>query len=196
MATSEVDICNSALNLIGASTILSLQEDSKVGRICNQRYPHVRDSVFRSHPWNCLIKRTALPQDTQAPEWEFAYAYSLPSDCLRILKLEYSDTVYKIEGRKIVTDENAPLKIQYVAQITDPMQYDQLLVEAIASRLASDIAYPIIGSNTLSAQMFDVYMLKLSEARFVDATEGMPGATENVADAGSIEAHTFINSRR
>ncbi len=196
MATSEVDICNSALNLIGASTILSLQEDSKVGRICNQRYPHVRDSVFRSHPWNCLIKRTALPQDTQAPEWEFSYAYTLPSDCLRILKLEYSDTVYKIEGRKIVTDENAPLKIQYVAQITDPMQYDQLLVEAIASRLASDIAYPIIGSNTLSAQMFDVYMLKLSEARFVDATEGMPGATENVADAGSIEAHTFINSRR
>ncbi len=196
MATSEVDICNSALNLIGASTILALTEDSKVGRICNQRYPHVRDSVFRSHPWNCLIKRTALPADANSPEWEFAYAYTLPADCLRVLKLEYLDSVYQVEGRKIVTDESAPLKIQYVSLITDPMQYDQLLVEAIASRLASDISYPIIGSNTLSAQMMDIYMMKLSEARFVDATEGMPGTNENVADAGSLQAHTFINSRR
>ena len=39
-------------------------------------------------------------------------------------------------------------------------------------------------------------MLKLSEARFVDATEGMPGATENVADYGSIQSNTFINARR
>lgn len=196
MATSDVDICNSALNMIGASTILSLTEDSKVGRICNQRYPHVRDAVFRAHPWNCLIKRTQLPADTTAPDWEFAYAYSLPADCLRVLRLEYLDTVYKVEGKKIVTDEGAPLKIQYVAQETDPMQYDELLVEAIASRLASDIAYPVIGSNTLSAQMMDIYMLKLSEARFVDATEGMPGATDNVADTGSLQANTFINARR
>jgi len=196
MATSDVDICNSALNMIGASTILSLTEDSKVGRICNQRYPHVRDAVFRAHPWNCLIKRTSLPADTTAPEWEFKFAYSLPVDCLRVLRLQYLDSVYKIEGKKIVTDEGAPLKIQYVAQITDAMQYDELLVEAIASRLASDISYPVIGSNTLSAQMIDIYMLKLSEARFVDATEGMPGATENVADYGSIQSNTFINARR
>ena len=52
MATSSVDICNSALNIIGASNIISLDEDSKAGRICKQRYPNVRDSVFRSHPWN------------------------------------------------------------------------------------------------------------------------------------------------
>ena len=52
---SAVDICNSALNMIGASTILALSEDSKAGRICNQRYEFVRDSVFRAHPWNALI---------------------------------------------------------------------------------------------------------------------------------------------
>ena len=40
---SAVDICNSALNMIGASTILALSEDSKAGRICNQRYEFVRD---------------------------------------------------------------------------------------------------------------------------------------------------------
>jgi hypothetical protein len=34
---SVVDICNSALNQIGASNIISLTEDSKAARICNQR---------------------------------------------------------------------------------------------------------------------------------------------------------------
>ena len=35
---SIVDICNSALNQIGASNIISLTEDSKAARICNQRF--------------------------------------------------------------------------------------------------------------------------------------------------------------
>ena len=61
---SEVDICNSALNMIGASNIISLNEDSKAGRICNQRYALVRDSVFRSHPWNCLMTRVTLSPDS------------------------------------------------------------------------------------------------------------------------------------
>ena len=47
---SVVDICNSALNQIGASNIISLTEDSKAARLCNQRYTFVRDSVFRAHP--------------------------------------------------------------------------------------------------------------------------------------------------
>jgi hypothetical protein len=35
---SIVDICNGALNQLGATTILSLTEDSKNGRLCNSRY--------------------------------------------------------------------------------------------------------------------------------------------------------------
>ena len=91
MATSAVDICNSALNIIGASNIISLDEDSKAGRICKQRYPNVRDSVFRSHPWNCLINRIQLTANTSSPTFEFQYQYDLPADpfCLRVIKLEF-----------------------------------------------------------------------------------------------------------
>ena len=62
---SVVDICNGALNQLGATTILSLTEDSKNARLCNQRFTQVRDAVFRSHPWNCLQKRQELAADTQ-----------------------------------------------------------------------------------------------------------------------------------
>jgi hypothetical protein len=62
---SIVDICNGSLNQLGATTILSLTEDSKNARLCNSRYTQVRDAVFRSHPWNCLQKRVELAADTQ-----------------------------------------------------------------------------------------------------------------------------------
>ena len=61
---SVVDICNSALNLLGASTISALTDDSKNARLCNQRYEPVRNRIFRGHAWNCLTKRVQLAKDS------------------------------------------------------------------------------------------------------------------------------------
>ena len=187
---SEVDICNSALNAVGASNIIALTEDSRSGRLCNQRYTFVRDSVFRSHPWNCLIKRIELAQDADAPAWEYAYSYQLPADpyCLRVLEVEGEDLAiqYAIEGRKILTDEGT-VKIRYIARVTDPNEYDATLVETLSAALAAELAYPIANSNGLAQSMYGIYQAKLSEARFVDATEGTPD---------ELIATDFINARR
>ena len=104
---SEVDIANSALNMIGASNINSLTEDSVAARIVNQRYTFVRDAVFRSHPWNSLIRRATLAENSTAPTWGFTKAYNLPTDpfCLRVLRIENLDINFRVEGRTIVTDE-------------------------------------------------------------------------------------------
>ena len=84
---SVVEICNSALNMLGGNNIIALTEDSKNARLLNQRYESVRDQVFRSHTWNCLIKRVELAQDTATPTHEYSKQYTLPSDCLRVLKV-------------------------------------------------------------------------------------------------------------
>ena len=123
---SIVDIANNALNILGASTISSLTEDTKNARICNQRIENVRNRVFRSHPWNCLIKRVQLAQNSTAPVIEYTYAYALPSDFLRVLKIHNgttdsvaSDMPYKVEGKNIITDE-ATVYLVYVSKDTDP----------------------------------------------------------------------------
>ena len=176
---SVVDICNSALNMIGASNILALTEDSKAARICNQRYTFVRDSVFRSHPWNCLIRRVSLTPDSETPE---------------LLRLEDADTVHKIEGRKILTNTN-PIKMMYVARIEDPNEYDQLLIESISAKLASDISYALVNSTSLTQQMQNMYEQKVKEARFVDATEGTPELVTNNNSTVFVEGDQFIASR-
>ncbi len=130
---SVVDICNSALNLLGASTISALTDDNKNARLCNQRYEPVRNRVFRSHAWNCLHKRIQLAQNSTAPVVEYSYAYALPSDCLRVLKIHNGSTDsivssldYKLESRNIVTDEGTVYLI-YIALDTDPNNYDVYL---------------------------------------------------------------------
>ena len=193
---SDVDICNSALNMIGASNIVALTEDSRAGRVCNQRYEFVRDSVMRAHPWNCLITRTSLAADATAPSFEFDYAHTLPTDpyCLRVMRPADSDTVFRVEGRKILSN-TTPFKFIYVARITDPNQYDQLLIEALSARLAADISYALVNSNVLTQTMFALYEQKLSEARFVDATEGTPDNISNRDRAKYVESDSLISSR-
>lgn len=193
---SDVDICNSALNQIGASNIISLTEDSKAARICNQRYNFVRDSVFRAHPWNCLITRTSIAPDVATPAFEFAKQFTLPTDpyCLRVLELSDTAIVYKIEGRKLLCDESS-IEMKYVGRVEDANQYDLLLIETIAAAMAADLAYPLVGSSALSANMYQLYQSKLSEARFVDATEDNDINTSVISDSRIVSADLFINSR-
>ena len=189
---SIVNICNSSLNLLGASTISALTEDTKNARLCNQRYEPIRNRVFRSHNWNCLIKRVELAQDSTGPVIEYTYGYTLPSDCLRVLKVHNGTTDsiasaldYKVEGRKIVTDEGT-IYLVYVALDTDPTNYDSYLYEAVSHQLAADLAYAITNNSTLANQYMSRADERLREARFIDATE-------NALD--TIEANEFTDAR-
>ena len=190
---SVVDICNGALNQLGATTILSLTEDSKNARLCNSRYTQVRDALFRTHPWNCLQKRTSLAKEVTAPSWGFTSQFVLPADCLRLLYIIDYDSNYKVEGRKILSNTST-MKILYIARITDPNEYDELLRETLSASLGADIAYGVTSSNPVAQNMYKLFQEKLRDARFVDSTEGQ----NNSPDLGmtdSIQASTFITSR-
>ena len=190
---SVVEICNGSLNQLGATTILSLTEDSKNARLCNQRYTQVRDAVFRSHPWNCLQKRVELAVDTDAPAWGFKFAYTLPADCLRLLRILDFDSNYKVEGRKILSNTSS-MKILYIGRVTDPNEYDESLRETLSAALGADIAFAVTSNNQTATNMYNLFQDKLKDARFVDSTEGQ-NLDQDLGMSDQIDASTFINSR-
>jgi len=195
---SVVDICNEAMDLLGAATITALTENSKEARLCNRRFETVRDAVFRAHTWNVSIQRSSLALDTDTPAFGFAYQFSLPTDpyCLRVVSFWNSNVnndvaaydsnvMFKIEGRKVLSNEGT-CSIIYIARVTDTEQYDPLLSSTIAHRLASETAYAITGSNSLAQSMYALYQARLSEARSMDALEGYPE---------QLQADTYTNAR-
>ena len=190
---SIVDICNGSLNQLGATTILSLTEDSKNARLCNSRFTQVRDGLFRTHPWNCLQKRVELAADTTAPAWGFTSAYTLPADCLRLLRILDYDSNYKVEGRKILSNTSS-MKILYIGRVTDPNEYDESLRETLSAALGADIAFAVTSNNQTATNMYNLFQDKLKDARFIDSTEGQ-NIDQDLGMSDQIDAGTFINSR-
>tara|TARA_A100000171_G_C2107118_1_gene132910 strand:+ start:112 stop:708 length:597 start_codon:yes stop_codon:yes gene_type:complete len=184
--SSVVDICNEAMDLLGAATISSLTENSKEARLCNRKFSISRDTVLRAHPWNAAIARAELAADSTPPAFGFSKQFQLPTDpyCLRVLSYwntnvnndlaAYdSNRMFKIEGRKILSNDDA-CKIIYISRLTNTEDYDALLSTSIAHRLAADTAYAITGSNSVAQQMFNLYESRLKEAKGVDSMEGYP----------------------
>ena len=177
MAT-EVSICANALRRLGDDPIVSLTDDTERARLCNAFYSEARDDVLRSHPWNFAITRQQLSQLSATPLYQYSYQYALPTDpfCLRVLEMEYSDYVFKIEhlagtGRVLLTDEGTA-KIIYIARITDTAQFDSLFIDTLTAKMSVDLAYPVTGSVQLQQNMQKLFESKLREARSVDGQEG------------------------
>lgn len=186
MASSPIEICNSALTKIGAELIVGFTDNSKTSDACKERYEACKRTVLRLHPWNCAIKRVSISPLTTAPVFGFAYVFNLPADCLRILVVNDGETDYKIEGRQILADDSI-LEIKYVFDMYDNVSIlDEVLVEAIALRLAWDICYKITQSATLKKQIYDDYKDVLRTAKVPDSQE---------EPSGEITADYFLESR-
>ncbi len=185
MATSVVEICNAALSDLGEDPIMSLTDASKAARLCNQRWPGVRDAVLRSHTWNSCMARASLAAALEAPAG-WAARYPLPGDCLRVVAVAASGralTNWEITARDLMCDADAPVDITYVSRETDPSVYDATLCEVLSARLAAVMAYPLTASTSLSQVKWAEYEAKLREARGLNAHEG--GRTQQAQATGS-----------
>ena len=177
MATSVIEICNNALLDLGEDAITSLTDNTKAARLCNQRWPAVRDAVLRAHPWNCAMTQAELAASVEASVWRWEYQYVLPTDLLRLVRVvsaaEREVDQWEVQGRVLLCDDEAPLYLAYVRREQDPQKYDALLSEALSARMSATLAYPLSGSSSLADGYWKAYKEKILEARGVDAREGV-----------------------
>lgn len=148
MAVTEVSICNSALIKVGADRINSLSEQNKRARLCNTLYETMRDDVLAAYPWNFAIARAELSQVDDEPIFGFDYIYQLPSDVLRVLEVQEKDYVWKIEGAYLLSDEGE-IQIKYIRREDDVTKFSMMFAEALAYRLAMELAYPLAQNRGL-----------------------------------------------
>lgn len=177
--TTDVDIVNAGLIKLGEATITSLADDVKAARLANAIFADQRDVVLRAHPWNFALARAELTAHVTAPLWGFANAYDLPGDpdvCLRVISVEGEADAgagaWQIEGRQIVTDLASPIRILYLRRVTDYALWDVLALDALAARLAMELAEPLGKSTSLHNAMARLYDNSLRGARSADGQEG------------------------
>ena len=182
----ETTLLNAALSKIGASVITGIDDGTVNANHCKRIYPELRDSLLRSHHWKFARKRVELVVDAAAPAFEFAYSYTLPSDCLKVIEYNganvSSDTTllygvqviynFQVEGNKLLTNDGT-VKIVYIRRVTDPGQMDALFYQLLATWLAGELASAITKDVNISTKLLkQATEILLPQAVAVSGQEG------------------------
>lgn len=167
---SDVQICNLALQHLGASprvVSLSPPDGSVETGYCVNSYSVARQAMLEEGEWTFGRKRSQLAPLETNPSQTWAYAYALPADYLRAVRVlqrystdkaalfatEYGETPlpppewqgadYEIEGGVILTNEPDAVLI-YKADVIDTRNYTPTFVLALSYHLAGLLAGPVI----------------------------------------------------
>ena len=149
--SSQVDIANLALTMLGEPPIVSLADNINSARTLNAVYETVRDSEITASLWKFSLKRTSLPALSSKPvSGPYNQWFQLPADFL--IEYEVGDSYpgqdlqdyrtydpgfdYTIEQDRILSNLPAPLSLRYQAQIIDTTLYDSTFVTSFAAKLA------------------------------------------------------------
>jgi hypothetical protein len=183
------ELANLALSKLGpgGGFLTNFMTDTSVQAQCARRtYDAVRDEVNEVHPWRFARTRAALAASPTAPAWGFATQFPLPSDFLRVISLEGSNATYEVEGGLLLSDEEGPLNIRYIARVTDVSRFTPNFIAAFTTRWAIEMSSTITKSPTRRSDLWEEYLEVLKQARHTDA---IGSATQPAADGD------WLNSR-
>lgn len=173
------DICNQALDILKEAEITSLENDNRpIVRWMKRNFDTSRDSLLSRYDWNFALQRVALAADTVAPAFGWRHAFTVPHDCLRVLpvtacgKSEGSPIRHEVEGLRILTDAQGPLKVRYVRRTEDYDRYPAAFVEALAAYIAMKCGHWVTGKVSYVQVAQGLYREAIDAAWRIDAIEG------------------------
>jgi hypothetical protein len=146
-----------ALARIGEKRILNL-DDNSAGNMpliyCRLFYEQTAKALMRSYLWRFARDRAQLSQDTNTPDFQWSYAYILPSDFLRhILIYDGSDlpegrtyVSYELEGQRLLINEST-VYLKYIRFVESPASWDPLFIETLVLMLAQKMCIPLSGGG-------------------------------------------------
>lgn len=173
----KVEIINMALARLGESPIQSEYEGTVPANQGMLLYDPARRAALRDYNWSFAMKTAKLARFSEAPEG-FRFAYALPADCLRVIRLLTPGVEYSVQGGNLCTNGESA-GIEYVYDVKDETMFDPKFVEALTYRLASDLAMPVKGSPDLMAAYSNMYRDLLTGAAAQSIGERTTVLSEN-----------------
>ena len=108
----------------------------------------------------------------RVPNWDYAYMFKLPDDCIKVLEVELNVAKggWREEYNYLISNhEDDELSILYLHYLTGPTYFSPLLAETVAARLAA-VAGPALKADPQKiATANQDFAALLSQARGHDA---------------------------
>src|SRR3990167_822664 len=152
--TSNIHICNLALDRIGVAPITSIETPTTTTEdICARHYDSTRREMLRRFIFNFAKKYAILTADPlKTPAFGFGTAYALPNDFIRLMAIgdvtlnaDTPSSLFDVAEGYIFTDsgdgEDGDVNMQYVFDAQNVSKYDPLFVRLLTLQLAANMAY-------------------------------------------------------
>ena len=195
--SSDIEICNVALSRVAhTQPIVSFTERSKAAELCSVFYKTLRELVLTDFPWPFAESVVTLAEiGSPAPGW--AYRYRYPADCLKVreiiipgqrIPLTADQQIpykigYDVGGRVIHTDQ-IEAGVRFTYRVEDSTFFDALFADALAWRLAMDLALPLSSKADLqqfAAQQYGLALTKAEASAFEESQDDPEPQSEFVS---------------
>lgn len=159
---TDTQICNLALARLGDARIAALSDATAQAQYCSLFYAQTLEELQTEFDWQFCRKLASLTADATPPAFGYARRFAVPSDFLRLIRLNGIDedenfSKWEIVDGFIHTDVAAPAQIEYIAHVTDEDKFPAVFVEIFSAKLAANLALPLTGSKELFSQMAEVF---------------------------------------
>lgn len=178
MALSAIALCSRALIRLGAAPIAGFDDGSAESEVCANLYPPLRDGALSAHPWSFATGQASLARLAEPPAADFANAFQLPADFLRVLSAGIggrgSGLTYRLNGNRLLCDADE-VTLTYVYRPDEsafPPYFDQMLM----ARLAAEFCLPLTESTTRAQFLFRLAEDEFRRAKLIDAQSHTPSA--------------------
>lgn len=202
--SSEVDICNLALDLINEASITNFETpETRTEVICKRHYQLARRAVLRMHTWNFAIKRAQLAKNSTAPLYGYDAAYNIPNDYIRVVELGEFGSIknYSIENNQILVDavnnttsSTDVLNMRYVYDFTNVSLMEALFIETFALHLAQRLCMPITNNQAILGRLNEQWEEISTVALSVDGQEDPPTRKEYSRNRAARYGNRFRTS--
>jgi hypothetical protein len=182
--TDITSICNAALSHCGTrSKITSLDEGSSEASACLTHLALVRDATLRLFDWN-FARMTGELAQLPHPTARWAFKYALPSDCLRLRRLNDRPlgkpaTFCELAADRddsgvpiaVVLTDLSPATAIYTARIENAARWDAGFVDAVTWGLAARICFELTGRDERARTLTQMWQGALLQAAAGSANE-------------------------
>jgi hypothetical protein len=187
---SKTEICNRALQCLNKPSTSNIETDaSQVAKRVNEAYNFALKYILGegNYGWSFATKNEALAL-LEDESHHYEYVYAKPAGCLKVnyvfipecyysyynyinFKHSYHNITYIEEDEKILTNQKDAY-VNYITAEPDTTQFTPDLVEAIAWRIAYQLATPLNQDKGLENTARIEFERHLKKAKVSDANKG------------------------
>ena len=201
--STDISICNAAFAGLGINPITDFTDSSEQAKLAKATYAMHLEQLMTAHPWNFAMKHATLDMAIKPTQsWRWDYAFSLPSDQLRVWEVQ--DQSANVEDEWTVSDsllltnlyEQKEVKVTSVNTSTETLtsaahgfsNNDVVVINNISGLTDDTVLYYIISSAT------DTFQLSTSSggsaANLTGAISGTATVTRRTLDIRYVQKET------